>query len=134
MTEEMTSLHSLVDDLSSPESSIRDDRALAGLAQAILSDEPITDEETRELFLYAVRPAGPLATIGDPEGSVSAFGRSFNLELLAIICHRDNTHDLLSAEERTDVLSIIERVARDEQDFRGYTGAQGWVHVVAQQF
>jgi hypothetical protein len=124
-------LCSLVDDLSSPDSSVRDGRALTGLTEALLSDSPIDDDEARGLYEYAVRPAGPLQTIGDPEGSPTAFGRSFGLELLALLHHRHNQRAFLSEDDRTHILGIIEGIGRGEQDFRGHLAVEGWVHVVA---
>lgn len=121
-----------VQDLSSPDPRIRDDVALAGLAESLLGTDRVPDDIAGMIHDAATaQDRGPFATLGDVEGADSAFGRSFGIELLAILHNRNNTSPFLSAANCAFAVSLVERFAAQESDFRAFAEDKGWVHVVA---
>lgn len=121
----------LVDDLADPDPSIRDERALAGLVEALLGDESVSDATAAAVHGYALRATGPLQSCGEPAGGDGVFGRSFTMELLAILQHRDNERPFLADKAWRASVSALVLLTQREQDFRAQVDACGWAHVVA---
>lgn len=122
----LTSVH----DLASPAGRVRED-ALTTLVEALIGEEPVDDATAHSAHRAVQGVDGPLATVGADEGDGSAFGRSFHLELLAILHHRNNESRFLAEDECSWVVELVERVAEREVDFRSFAEPHGWVHVVA---
>lgn len=131
MTHSLEGLIGWVEDLASTDPAVRDATALAGLTDAVLGDDPVDDETARALLDHALRPDGPLSGLGEPEGGDGIFGRSFTLELLAVLSSRENTSPFLDPVRRERVRRTWLDVVEQERDFRARVDGHGWAHVVA---
>lgn len=127
----LEALTKLVDDLADPDPLIRDERALSGLARALLGDDPVGDAVAAAVHEYALRASGPLGPDVEPTQGDSVFARSFTIELLAMVHHRDNTSAFLSDEAWNASVAALETAARRETDFRATVPKKGWAHVMA---
>lgn len=131
MTHSWETLARWVEDLASTDEYVRDTTALSGLAGALLGDDPVDDATARAVYDHALREDGPMKGVGAAEGLDGVFGRSFTLELLAMLHHRENTSPFLGSD-RTDLGRRAWRdVVDKENDFRSRVAGLGWAHIVA---
>mgnify|MGYP000959362856 CR=1 FL=1 len=131
MTHSWEELTGWVDDLASTDPVVRDETALTGLTDAILGDDPVDDDTASALLDHALRPDGPLSGLGEPEGGDGIFGRSFTLEVLAVVSSRENASPFLDPGRRVQIRRAWLEVVERERDFRARVEGQGWAHVVA---
>ncbi len=131
MTHSREALTGWVDDLASTDPAVRDETALAGLTDAVLGDDPVDDDTARGLLDHALRHDGPLSGLGEPEGGHGIFGRSFTLELLAVLSSRENAAPFLDPGRKNRVRRAWLDVIEQERDFRARVEGHGWAHVVA---
>ncbi len=131
MTQPLETLTQWVTDLASPDEHVRDETALSGLIDAVLGDDPVADDTARAIYDHALRDQGPLSGVGAPEGEDGVFGRSFTLELLAVLHHRENASPFLGRDRGERGRLAWQAVVEHENDFRSRVEGAGWAHVVA---